>query len=242
MKHRLCMWHIMRKVPEKVGTTFGNVTDFLKELYAIVWDKEIEPNQFVDGWNTYAQRHEQDEQNRQNKHMPKLITPLKLEKHGYSVYTRSVFYEFQQESKAAYFSYGVESCNSTYGDGVEFSVVVDNERKSVSEIPKHYVLNRWRKDVKKKPTSADEASNFDKKKQLIFNVWSKMFFCVSLAKGCDDDLSDFVNFKEGKEASIQLFVGSNVVDVDILPPSQCLNKRSTRSYKRLKSVKEVQVE
>ncbi|XP_021733413.1 protein FAR1-RELATED SEQUENCE 5-like [Chenopodium quinoa] len=82
-----------------------------------------------------------------------------------------------------------------------------------------------------------------------------------LAKGSEDDLSDFVkylssfeeelmkknggesiSFKEGKEADIQLFVGSNVVYVDILPPNQCLNKGSARSSKRLKSSKEVAVE
>ncbi|XP_021717749.1 protein FAR1-RELATED SEQUENCE 9-like [Chenopodium quinoa] len=141
--------------------------------------------------------------------MPKLITPLKLEKHGSSVYTRSIFYEFQQECEAACFSCGVESCNSTYDDEVEFYIVVDNEcqrnfdvtfdlstlectctckmfesqgvlcrhilfimkDKSVSEIPKHYVLNRWRKYVNKKSTSVDEASNFDKKKQLISDMW-----------------------------------------------------------------------
>uniref|UniRef100_A0A803KPV8 Uncharacterized protein n=1 Tax=Chenopodium quinoa TaxID=63459 RepID=A0A803KPV8_CHEQI len=48
-----------------------------------------------------------------------------------------------------------------------------------------------------------------------------------------------VSYKEGKEADVQLFVGSNVVDVDILPSNQCLNKGSARSSKRLKSAKEV---
>ncbi|XP_021746211.1 uncharacterized protein LOC110712100 [Chenopodium quinoa] len=222
------------------------------ELCAVVWDREIEPNEFVDGWNTVMEKYD-------------------LVAH--------------------------ECCNSTYGDGVEFSIVVDNERqrnfdvtfdlstlectytckmfesqgvlcrhilfimkgKSISEIPEHYVLTHWRKDVKKKSTSVDEAINFDKKKRLIFDVCSKMFSCVSLAEGCEDDMSDFVkylssfeeelmkkkngvSFKEGKEADIQLFVGSNDVDVDILPLSQCLNKGSARSSKFLKSAKEVVVE
>ncbi|XP_021771183.1 protein FAR1-RELATED SEQUENCE 5-like [Chenopodium quinoa] len=48
-KHRLCMWHIMRKVPEKVGTAFCNETNFLKKLSVVVWDREIDPHVFVDG-------------------------------------------------------------------------------------------------------------------------------------------------------------------------------------------------
>ncbi|XP_021726157.1 protein FAR1-RELATED SEQUENCE 5-like [Chenopodium quinoa] len=51
-KHGLCMWHIMRKVPEKVGTQFCNETEFLKKLSAIVWDREIDPHAFVDCWNS----------------------------------------------------------------------------------------------------------------------------------------------------------------------------------------------
>ncbi|XP_021715170.1 protein FAR1-RELATED SEQUENCE 5-like [Chenopodium quinoa] len=174
-------------------------TDFLKKLSAVFWDREIEPYEFVQGWNLVLQefglqnhewfvhmfnikhlwipayfrelfmgglrstsrsegennffcnfinphvtcvkfilryetaldahRREQDELTRLNKSMPQLVTQLQLEKHASLVYTRAIFYEFQQECEAACYSCGVESCNFLYGDGVEFSIIVDNGRR-----------------------------------------------------------------------------------------------------------------
>ncbi|XP_021733275.1 protein FAR1-RELATED SEQUENCE 5-like [Chenopodium quinoa] len=292
-KHRLCMWHIMRKVPEKVGTAFCNETDFLKKLSVVVWDREIDPHVFVDGWNSVmeefdlvdhewfaymfkikhiwipayfrdlfmggilrstsrsegennffcnftnphvtcveffvrcetaldAQRHEQDELFRLNKLGLQLVTHLHLEKHAAVVYTRAIFYDFQEECEGAYFSCGVESCSSLYGDGVEYSIIVDREKRKI-------FYNRWRKNVLKKASvinvALDDASKYDKKKQL------KM-----ISKNNPENAP---SSKEVKDADIQILVGSNEVDVNILPPNQCLNKGSARSSKRLKSVKEI---
>ncbi|XP_021762651.1 protein FAR-RED IMPAIRED RESPONSE 1-like [Chenopodium quinoa] len=245
--------------------------------------------------------HEQDELNMLNKSEPQLLTQLHFEKHAAVVYNRAIFYDFQEECQATCFSCGVESCSSLYGDGVEFSVIVDDEKrknfdvnfdlatykcnctckmfesqgilcrhilfimkgKSIREIPDLYILNRWRKEVLKKASARnailDDASKYDKKKQLVSDVWSKIFICVSLSKQSEDDLSELIrtlfsfkeqmltknnpenatSLKEVKYANIQVLVGSNEVDVNILPPNQCLNKGSDRSSKRLKSAKEI---
>ncbi|XP_021769823.1 protein FAR1-RELATED SEQUENCE 5-like [Chenopodium quinoa] len=337
-KHRLCMWHIMRKVPEKVGTDFCKETDFLKKLSAVVWDREIvlmdlfmggllrstsrsegENSFFCNFTNPHvtcveffiryetaldAQRHEQDELYMLNKLEPQLVTNLHLEKHAADIYTRAIFYDFQEECQGACFSCGVESCSSLYGDCVEFSVIVDHEKrknfdvnfdlityessctcrmfesqgvlcrhilfvmkgKCVREIPDAYILNRWRKDVLKKASvidvALDDASKYDKKKQLVSDVWSKIFSCVSLTNQSEDDLSEFIktlssfeeqmiaknnhenapSSKEVKDANIQVLVGSNEVDVNVFPPTQCLYKGSARSSKRLKSAKEIATE
>lgn len=50
-EHRFCMWHIMKKVPEKVGRAITQETDFLKKLCACVWHLEIEPAEFEEKWN-----------------------------------------------------------------------------------------------------------------------------------------------------------------------------------------------
>ncbi|XP_056695206.1 protein FAR1-RELATED SEQUENCE 1-like [Spinacia oleracea] len=199
-KPRLCMWHIMRKVPDKVGPVLCRETDFLKKLNAVIWDSDLDPTEFVSGWEAVmkefslenhdwlsymfkikhkwipayfrdlfmgallrvtsrsegennffchftnphvtlvefslrydsaldAQRHEQDELVKKSKNLPSLVTPLQLEKHASLFYTHALFYEFQQECEAACFACGIESCNSCYGDGEEFSVVYDNERR-----------------------------------------------------------------------------------------------------------------
>ncbi|XP_021773629.1 protein FAR1-RELATED SEQUENCE 5-like [Chenopodium quinoa] len=337
----------MRKVPVKVGTQFCYETEFLKKLSAVVWDREIDPHVFVDGWNnvmeefdlvdhewfTYmfkirhlwipayfrdlfmggllsstsrsegensffcnfinphvtcveffvryetaldAQRHEQDELNRLNKYEPLLVTHLHLEKHADVVYSRAIFYDFQEECQASCFSCGVESCSSLYVDGVEFSVIVDHEKRknfyvnfdlatyeckctckmfesqgilcrhilfimkgmSIREILGLYIMNRWRKDILKKALGInnvvlDDASKYDKKKQLVSDVWSKIFSCVSLSEQSEDDLSELIrtlssseeqmltknnlknatSSKEVKYADTQVLVGSNEVDV-----------------------------
>uniref|UniRef100_A0A803MP97 SWIM-type domain-containing protein n=1 Tax=Chenopodium quinoa TaxID=63459 RepID=A0A803MP97_CHEQI len=236
-------------------------------------------------------------------HSHPFSTPI-TRQHAADIYTRAIFYDFQEECQGPCFSCGVESCSSLYGDGVEFSVIVDHEKrknfdvnfdlatyessctcrmfesqgvlcrhilfvmkvKCVREIPDAYILNRWRKDVLKKASvidvALDDASKYDKKKQLVSILWSNIFSCVSLTDQSEDDLSELIktlslfeeqvisknipenapSSKEVEDADIQVLVGSNEVDVNVLPPNQCINKGSARSSKRLKSAKEIATE
>ncbi|XP_071727537.1 protein FAR1-RELATED SEQUENCE 5-like [Rutidosis leptorrhynchoides] len=50
-KHRLCMWHIMRKVPSKIQEAIPTIEDevekgFKNRLNKLVWNMYIEPNVF----------------------------------------------------------------------------------------------------------------------------------------------------------------------------------------------------
>ncbi|XP_074287983.1 protein FAR1-RELATED SEQUENCE 5-like [Silene latifolia] len=45
-QHRYCMWHIMKKLPDKIGTTLYRETNFMKELCSCVWAEDIEPFEF----------------------------------------------------------------------------------------------------------------------------------------------------------------------------------------------------
>jgi hypothetical protein len=49
--HRLCMWHIMDKVPEKVGPSIREDQDFWERLNKCVWGTENEDD-FVSQWNS----------------------------------------------------------------------------------------------------------------------------------------------------------------------------------------------
>ncbi|GKC01720.1 FAR1-related sequence 5-like protein isoform X1 [Tanacetum coccineum] len=49
-RHRLCMWHIMQKLTNKVGTTICSNTDFKRRLCNIVWTDKIEPETFDKKW------------------------------------------------------------------------------------------------------------------------------------------------------------------------------------------------
>ncbi|XP_074266826.1 protein FAR1-RELATED SEQUENCE 5-like [Silene latifolia] len=48
--HRYCMWHIMKKLPDKIGSTLYRETNFMKELCACVWAEDIEPAEFEEWW------------------------------------------------------------------------------------------------------------------------------------------------------------------------------------------------
>ncbi|XP_021771802.1 protein FAR1-RELATED SEQUENCE 7-like [Chenopodium quinoa] len=51
-EHRFCMWHIMKKLPDKVEKSImQEETGFLKKLCACVWHLEIEPAEFEEMWN-----------------------------------------------------------------------------------------------------------------------------------------------------------------------------------------------
>ncbi|XP_074293456.1 protein FAR-RED IMPAIRED RESPONSE 1-like [Silene latifolia] len=48
--HRYCMWHIMKKLPDKIGSTLYRETNFMKELCVCVWAEDIEPAEFEELW------------------------------------------------------------------------------------------------------------------------------------------------------------------------------------------------
>ncbi|XP_065855046.1 protein FAR1-RELATED SEQUENCE 5-like [Euphorbia lathyris] len=49
-EHRFCMWHIMKKMNDKLGRTIMQETNFLKRIQPIVWSVEIEPVEFDEKW------------------------------------------------------------------------------------------------------------------------------------------------------------------------------------------------
>ncbi|XP_074289202.1 protein FAR1-RELATED SEQUENCE 5-like [Silene latifolia] len=57
-RHRLCMWHIMKKLPDKVGPSISQDTTFLQEINSVVWDVEITPEDFESKWNSIISSYE----------------------------------------------------------------------------------------------------------------------------------------------------------------------------------------
>ncbi|XP_022026870.1 protein FAR1-RELATED SEQUENCE 5-like [Helianthus annuus] len=49
-RHRLCMWHIMKKVADNVGHELCNNDDFKRRMCDIVWIGSIEPEEFERQW------------------------------------------------------------------------------------------------------------------------------------------------------------------------------------------------
>ncbi|XP_074291363.1 protein FAR1-RELATED SEQUENCE 5-like [Silene latifolia] len=55
--HKYCMWYIIQKVPEKVGRAICNDTDFMTDINAVVWDVDLEPEEFEQNWQTVIEAH-----------------------------------------------------------------------------------------------------------------------------------------------------------------------------------------
>ncbi|XP_076954274.1 protein FAR1-RELATED SEQUENCE 5-like [Bidens hawaiensis] len=59
-RHRLCMWHIMKKVADKVGADLCNNEDFKSRLCNIVWTDSISPLEFEEKWQAIMVEFELD--------------------------------------------------------------------------------------------------------------------------------------------------------------------------------------
>ncbi|XP_076899955.1 protein FAR1-RELATED SEQUENCE 5-like [Bidens hawaiensis] len=59
-RHRLCMWHIMKKVADKVGADLCNNEDFKSRLCNIVWTDSISPLEFEKKWQAIMVEFELD--------------------------------------------------------------------------------------------------------------------------------------------------------------------------------------
>ncbi|XP_074301402.1 protein FAR1-RELATED SEQUENCE 3-like [Silene latifolia] len=49
-RHRFRMWHIMKKVTDKVGSIICKETDCLSRLNNVVWSENLEPEEFEENW------------------------------------------------------------------------------------------------------------------------------------------------------------------------------------------------
>ncbi|XP_074266643.1 protein FAR1-RELATED SEQUENCE 5-like [Silene latifolia] len=59
-RHHFCIWDIMNKVPVKYGGTTKDYPEFIKKLNAIIWDDELEPDEFDVRWGEIMKEHAVD--------------------------------------------------------------------------------------------------------------------------------------------------------------------------------------
>ncbi|XP_019160046.1 PREDICTED: protein FAR-RED IMPAIRED RESPONSE 1-like [Ipomoea nil] len=56
-RHRYCMWHIMTKVSEKVGTEMSKNNEFRGALNIVVWNEKSTRAEFEIGWKTVIEKY-----------------------------------------------------------------------------------------------------------------------------------------------------------------------------------------
>ncbi|KAK9667245.1 hypothetical protein RND81_14G242600 [Saponaria officinalis] len=254
-RHRFYMWHIMKKVPDKIDIITRKDTDFLSRLNGIVWNKELDPTEFDNKWNEKFENHygtliefwlryesTMDQQRHTHKRLemetnnsiPKTVTPLSLESHTLTVYTHEVFYEIQEE------------INRTAS--VELTNIEDSEKRKTFSVQ----YNVMTSDVL--CTYALRGPVYDLDDNIIQNydaadafqlemskVWSEFYNVISLVTNKEPDtlrnfqrvLKEFketiepTNERLSKEQEIEMLTGCSAAnEVRILPPRQSKNKGS----------------
>ncbi|XP_024969199.1 protein FAR1-RELATED SEQUENCE 5-like [Cynara cardunculus var. scolymus] len=168
-KHRLCMWHIMKKVPSKISVALNHDTTFNKVINKLVRNIHIGPSEFerrhTDVWaneNNIKIRYEsywfdlvqflnnydvaiEKQIYRQSVHEtvtrttnPKFVTPLRLESHASSIYSRNVFFDIQKKIKKAVWFCVIETVECR--DDFKSFVISQKAKKSADNIT--YLVGR----------------------------------------------------------------------------------------------------
>ncbi|XP_020271914.1 protein FAR1-RELATED SEQUENCE 5-like [Asparagus officinalis] len=197
-RHRLCMWHIMKKFNQKLAKCISKMDDFKRKINALIWSIDIDPATFEVGWKDvmkefklesnewlcelynireswipayYAddpmtgllcttsisesensffdkfnrrsdtltefylryesdmdkQRHTNARLNYEGtKSMPRMDTPLLLERDAAELYTRIIFYEVQKEIMSSCYDMSINSISEQ--DGVQIFSIKDKKR------------------------------------------------------------------------------------------------------------------
>ncbi|XP_074305945.1 protein FAR1-RELATED SEQUENCE 5-like [Silene latifolia] len=133
VQHRYCMWHILKKLPEKVGPVICRETEFLKEINSCVWGEDVEPAEFEERWTSIVEAHglSDNEWLQENYGIRHFWIPayFHLEKHAAETYTPRIFEEFKVEIKAACFTCAIGDKQKDKNRAILYIDVKDRERK-----------------------------------------------------------------------------------------------------------------
>ncbi|XP_074283434.1 uncharacterized protein LOC141607983 [Silene latifolia] len=229
-RHRLCMWHIMKKLPDKVGPSISQDTTFLKEINSVVWDVEIIPEDFESKWNSIISSYELCD----NKWLKKCLRTvlfgfmLTLETH--------IWVGFCAQHQGQSLKIASLETSPTHISHLSSFGCVSKQQWMLRDgnILRHifWVL----KDRGFDHIPKDRQNN-------ISELWSEVFNAVSLVED-NEEHSDalfqllrsfneklIISVKSGKlkdkKAEIEMLLGSKIpTEVTVLPPEKCKNKGS----------------
>ncbi|KAH6820524.1 hypothetical protein C2S53_008797 [Perilla frutescens var. hirtella] len=120
--NRLCMWHIMFKVPDKLPVHIRRNETFMKRFLRLKSNLVEFLMNFDSALDTQRHAHAYLDSIDESS-LPQLKTPFAFEKHASTVYTRNKFYEVQKEIEDA--CYVCRICNISENDSVAILEVKD---------------------------------------------------------------------------------------------------------------------
>uniref|UniRef100_UPI003D76D68B uncharacterized protein LOC141614087 n=1 Tax=Silene latifolia TaxID=37657 RepID=UPI003D76D68B len=204
-RHRLCMWHIMKKLPDKVGPSISQDTTFLKEINSVVWDVEITPEDFESKWNSIISSYELCD----NKWLKKMFKHRALWIHAYirdtylggilRTTSRSVSKIASLETSPTHMSHlssfgCVSKQQWMLRDGnILRHILWLLKDRGFDHIPKEYLALRWSKSATSHPLSTvvgktvlADCVSIENRQNNISELWSEVFSAVSLVEDSEE--------------------------------------------------------
>ncbi|CAI9268703.1 unnamed protein product [Lactuca saligna] len=240
--HRLCMWHIMKKLQAKVSADFLKNTDFRKRFTKLVWNVYIEPEVFESRWKLIMRKFKlQDKRWFKDMYRDrKLWSPAYFKDmplHGLMKTTSSVekidgwqvvMITQTDKSKQLKIKCKVElklpekevkcSCNHFIRTGILcrhiFAVLKNNH---IEEIPEQYILRRWRRDAISSHLFAMKHVAMeieDDTFKLLTKAYNNIEYCLDHFKRSKEKLLEFVEKTRTLKQAAMEFASSNQTSSD----------------------------
>ncbi|XP_074299663.1 protein FAR1-RELATED SEQUENCE 5-like [Silene latifolia] len=205
--HRYCMWHIMKKLPDKIGSTLYRETNFMKDLCACVWAEDIEPAEFEERWCSVISSYGLTEHEW-------LSSMFDMRASWIPAYFRNLFLgglmrtTSRSESENSFFGNFMNPNLTLVEFLMRFESAMDAQRnKDLKKFPTIFLLSRWSKLALYQPlcgnlpeTLNEDCSALEVQKIKLGSLWSELFSCVTIAEQkpeCIDELMDLLkSFKD----------------------------------------------
>ncbi|XP_074297181.1 protein FAR1-RELATED SEQUENCE 7-like [Silene latifolia] len=238
VQHRYCMWHILKKLPEK--------------------SEDVEPPEFEERWTTLVESHGlsdnewlKEKYNNRNMWVPSYFCDLFLGDIIDQVRNKTYKVGFKKDDVSV-----VCTCKKFERHGIlcQHALCVFKDR-GIQKVPSDYLLSRWSKlancqlIVDPNGQLLVDCTSMDVQKNKVGELWSELFTCVALVEQssghCDELLRILREFKErvknapdesgntgiakvkDKNAEIGMLLGTSIrSEIKVLPPRQCKNKGS----------------
>ncbi|XP_076957305.1 uncharacterized protein LOC143632760 [Bidens hawaiensis] len=253
MWHRLCMWHIMKKVADKVGPILCNNEDFKRRICNIVWTDSIEPDEFEMTWHEIVNEFGLID-NSWISTMFCLRSMWIPASYAYYIKVSVIFADndFSASCSCKRFEqYGL-LCRHVF---FAFSVF------EIDEIPKKYILRRWMRDAvsnKSKCSIFDKDvanGNIDKANEIVRdimfateNICNMLFTDIETLSKVRDQINGMrEKAEEGSQAKpilkkndmLASLLGYDQLSTSTIRVPTGIRNKGRGSHKRFKSLKEI---
>ncbi|XP_074318333.1 protein FAR1-RELATED SEQUENCE 1-like [Silene latifolia] len=255
------MWHILKKLPEKVGPVICKDTEFLKKINRCIWSEDVEPPEFEERWTTVVESHGLSD----NEWLKEKYNIRNMWAYYRDLFLGDIIDQVRNKTYKVGFRKDDVSVVCTYKKFERHGILCRHalcvfKDRGIQKVPSDYLLSRWSKLATCQQSSAlmaiaCDCTSMDVREKQSWRVMVELFTCVALVEQSwhyDELLGILREFKErvkitpnesgntgiakvkDKNAEIGMLLGTNIPsEIKVLPPRQCKNKGSGkgRSHK-----------